>query len=175
MKTFTLGFFRKLSVGAACAACLFAFPTVSQAKDKDRGKEKKHDRDHDDHDDHDDHHRDRYVYTSRPRSSFSLSFGSGYAGRGYYYGPPGVSYYSRQPGVTYYRSREAYYGQPAYRGNSVAVEVQRALARRGYYRGSIDGDIGPRSRNAIASYQADRGMRVTGSISSSLLQSLGID
>lgn len=55
-----------------------------------------------------------------------------------------------------------------------AVAVQRALAVRGYYRGEIDGDIGPVSRRAIASYQGDHGMEPTGDITTRLLRSLGI-
>ena len=78
-------------------------------------------------------------------------------------------------------SRPSYYSSPVYRGETVggyadelAVEVQSALRRRGYYRGAIDGDIGPASRSAIRAYQADRGLAVTGRIDSSLLRSLGI-
>ena len=169
MKTFALIFARKLTTATLATACFFALPTASHAKDKGRGK-------HDKHDKHEDkHHDDHEHYFSRPRSSFTLSFGSGYAGRGYYYGPSNSSYYYRQPGVSYYRSREAYYGPSASRGNSLDVAVQQALARRGYYDGRIDGDIGPASRRAIAHYQDDRGLRVTGSINSSLLDSLGID
>ncbi len=63
--------------------------------------------------------------------------------------------------------------QPVYRV-SVGVDVQRALARRGYYGGAIDGDIGPRSRAAIRSYQVDRGLPVTGRIDTLLLRSLGL-
>ena len=54
------------------------------------------------------------------------------------------------------------------------MDVQRALKRRGYYAGAIDGDIGPGSRSAIRAFQADRGLRVTGRIDSTLLRSLGI-
>jgi hypothetical protein len=36
----------------------------------------------------------------------------------------------------------------------LSVDVQRALKRRGYYSGAIDGDIGPGSRAAIRRYQA---------------------
>jgi hypothetical protein len=121
-------------------------------------------------------HYDSRVYFSRPRSSFAISFGTGYAGRGYYYGPPGAPYYYRAPGVVFYRTRAAiprYYIE-RHHYVSVEVSVQRALARRGYYRGPIDGDIGPRSRRAIASYQADHGLRPTGRIDSSLLRSLRI-
>ena len=52
--------------------------------------------------------------------------------------------------------------------------MQRALQRRGYYRGYVDGDIGPGSRAAIRSYQARHGLYVTGRIDSALLRSLGI-
>ena len=66
--------------------------------------------------------------------------------------------------------------RPVYRerGGSVGSAVQSRLARAGYYRGPIDGDIGPGSRRAIASYQADQGLRVTGRIDNQLLASLGI-
>ena len=49
-------------------------------------------------------------------------------------------------------------------GGSIASSVQMRLADQGYYRGPIDGDIGPGSRNAIANYQSDYGLRVTGRI-----------
>ena len=67
-----------------------------------------------------------------------------------------------------------YVVREVHRADSLDVAVQRALARRGYYNGPIDGDIGPGSRSAIARYQRDRGLAVTGSITSSLLRSLGI-
>jgi peptidoglycan hydrolase-like protein with peptidoglycan-binding domain len=59
------------------------------------------------------------------------------------------------------------------RGSSDAA-VQRALARRGYYSSAIDGVIGPRSRRSISHYQAEHGLRVTGSITPALLRSLRI-
>jgi hypothetical protein len=60
-------------------------------------------------------------------------------------------------------------------GGSIASSVQMRLADQGYYRGPIDGDIGPGSRNAIANYQSDYGLRVTGRINDPLLQSLGLE
>lgn len=164
-----------------------ALPVSADAKDKgkgkghDKGKKKsekyynsKYSHDHNKY-----HNDDRYVYLSRPSSSFVISFGSGYAGRGYYYGPPNAGYYYQRSGVVYYPTREAvprhYWGggyDDSY--SRTEAEVQRALARRGYYRGPIDGDLGPGSRNAIARYQADHGLRVTGGVNSSLLRSLGL-
>jgi hypothetical protein len=104
----------------------------------------------------------------RPSSGFSFSFGSGnYYGRSYspYYS--GRTYYS-QPSYRSYDERSVY----SARGQNASV--QRALARHGYYRGSIDGVIGSQSRSAIANYQRVRGMRQTGTITSELLRSLRI-
>jgi peptidoglycan hydrolase-like protein with peptidoglycan-binding domain len=56
----------------------------------------------------------------------------------------------------------------------VEVEVQIALAKRGYYHGPIDGDVGPGSRAAIRAYQADRRLRVTGRIDGDLIRALKI-
>lgn len=60
------------------------------------------------------------------------------------------------------------------RSDSMEASVQRALARNGYYRGPIDGNIGPMSRRAIASYQNDHGLRVTGYPDGNLLNALGL-
>ena len=60
-------------------------------------------------------------------------------------------------------------------GGSVASNVQARLADKGYYRGPIDGDIGPGTRNAIANYQGDHDLRVTGRINDSLLESLRLE
>jgi hypothetical protein len=108
-----------------------------------------------------------------------ISFGFGIAAPVYY----GPSYY-----------RPAYYG-PAYYGPSyyepvvvaprpvvvgravrgdVAVDVQRALGRKGYYCGVVDGDLGPQSRAAIRAWQADVGLTVTGTINPATLRSLGL-
>ncbi len=122
--------------------------------------------------------RARSHYHSAPRSGFSITLGTGYAGRGYYYGPPGVPYYYERPDVRYYRYHSqvprAYYGENYYGGRSTSVAVQRVLSRRGYYYGQVDGIIGGGTRRAIARYQSSRGLRVTGTIDRPLLYSLGI-
>jgi hypothetical protein len=183
---------RVLTAATVAGVACFALPATSKAdpfdflKKKQKQLEKKLDR-HDDHDrahDHDrhrhhDHDRDDHYrrYVAHPRSSFVISFGTGYAGRGYYYGPPNASYYYQTPGVVYYRSRETvprqYYPRE-WQPESTDMKVQRALARRGYYNGPIDGSLGSGSRSAIARYQRDRGLPVTGTVTSSLLRSLGI-
>ena len=88
----------------------------------------------------------------------------GYYPYGPYYAPYG--YYGPRP---VYRA-ERYYDEDAPLGS----DVQRALKRRGYYNGPIDGDIGPGSRAAIREYQADHGLRVTGRVDGSLIRSLGL-
>ncbi len=162
-----------LGAATLAAAMFFSVPVTSQARDRDHDHHRHHSTRH-----HSSHGRDYYL--SRPRSSFTVSLGTGYAGRGYYYGPAGADYYYERPGVTYYRSVTAipreygYYRSGYSSGGSTSASVQAALARRGYYHGPIDGDIGPGSRRAIARYQADHGLRPTGAITSSLLNSLGM-
>ncbi len=152
-------------------------PTVVEAKDKGsskhgNSKNSKHQKSSHSNDD-DDHDHDRRVYASVPRTSFFLSWGNGYAGRGYYYGPRNSTYYYERPEVKYYSTREAA-PREYYQSNPSGVAVQRALARAGYYQGAIDGEIGPQSRRAIARYQSDNGLRSTGLIDQSLLNSLGL-
>ncbi|MGB8167895.1 MAG: peptidoglycan-binding domain-containing protein [Chthoniobacteraceae bacterium] len=84
--------------------------------------------------------------------------------------PYGYPYYGPSVSLNFSRT----YSSPS-PSDDLAVDVQRELRRRGYYRGSIDGDVGPGTRNAIANYQGDRGLPVTGRIDRNLLRSLGID
>jgi peptidoglycan hydrolase-like protein with peptidoglycan-binding domain len=68
--------------------------------------------------------------------------------------------------------RPVYVARPVPAAHSVEADVQAALARRGYYGGPVDGDIGPQSRAAIRAFQVDRGLPVTGHIDRALLRSL---
>ena len=111
------------------------------------------------------------------RARYSPCFRQRSRGQGYYYGPPNSPYYYESPDTRYYSNREAapreYYQNQGY-GRSESSSVQRELAQRGYYDGSIDGQIGPQSSRSIARYQRDQGLQETGNISESLLQSLGL-
>lgn len=118
---------------------------------------------------------------------------------GGYYGGYRSSSYCYRPSYSYYRPSYSYGYSPYYyssyipavsfsytsaprysrsydygNGSSLEVDVQRALKRRGYYRGGLDGDIGPASRSAIRAYQSEHGLAVNGRIDSTLLRSLGI-
>jgi hypothetical protein len=57
---------------------------------------------------------------------------------------------------------------------SLTVRVQTRLMDEGYYTGSIDGIIGPMTLSAIAAYQRDHSLPVTGRINHGLLVAMGI-
>ena len=57
---------------------------------------------------------------------------------------------------------------------SLAADIQSALSEFGFYRGTIDGVLGPRTRQAIASFQAHSGMLATGRVDQRLLVALRI-
>jgi len=50
--------------------------------------------------------------------------------------------------------------------------IQERLAQLGYYNGPVDGIFGPTMRDAVAKYQIDNQLNVTGSLSPDTLQSL---
>src|SRR5438477_3907811 len=87
--------------------------------------------------------------------------------------------YGYDPG--YYASgayqSDEYYGQNGY-GNAYAdstvASAQQQLAREGYYRGQIDGVLGPATRAAIAQFQTNHGLRVTGALTTDTLGALGL-
>jgi hypothetical protein len=58
--------------------------------------------------------------------------------------------------------------------DQVIANVQATLQQQGYYRGEVDGLIGPLTRGAIADYQRDHGLYMTSTIDQPTLQSLGI-
>ena len=82
-----------------------------------------------------------------------------------YFGLRKITRTSKEQHPLMVQHQEHYYG-----GRAWANE----LARRGYYNGPLDGAIGPKSSRAISRYQRDNGLRQTGTISQSLLRSLGL-
>jgi Putative peptidoglycan binding domain len=64
-----------------------------------------------------------------------------------------------------------YYGGPSYGYDtrSRVAELQRRLARAGYYHGAIDGIMGPATRRAIRAYEHDHGRAAYGAIDQRLL------
>lgn len=112
------------------------------------------------------------VYSSQRCYPRSYVGWGGYAGWGGYQ-PYG--WYAPTLSFSYYSAPRVYratrYGESY--ASSLEASVQRSLKRQGYYRGSIDGDIGPGSRAAIRQYQIDHGLDVTGRVDRSLIRSLG--
>ncbi len=123
------------------------------------------------------------TYVSGSRYGYSYPYGSyGYGSPYYSYGY-GYPYYGYYPyGYSSYYPYDYSYGynsynQPGYStyGNgSIVIQVQTRLARAGYYRGPIDGVMGPGTRFAIRAYERDHGLRVDGVISGSLTRNMGL-
>jgi hypothetical protein len=60
-------------------------------------------------------------------------------------------------------------------GTSTTVSaVQSGLAKLGYYRGAIDGVEGDETQAALARYQEEHDLSVTGTVTAATLQSLGV-
>lgn len=111
-------------------------------------------------------HHHRHFFPGFYYSGFGYPYGFGY-GYGYpYYGASASLYYNG-----YYANDTVY--QPS-SGGSVVAQVQEELAQAGYYRGAVDGVIGPRTRSAIRAYERANGLRVDGRIDSDLLSAMGI-
>jgi hypothetical protein len=78
----------------------------------------------------------------------------GYGYPGYGYGGYGYGNYGYGNGYGYGYSGSGQYESPT---RSKVAELQRRLARAGYYHGSIDGVLGPQTRRAIRAYEQDHG------------------
>jgi Putative peptidoglycan binding domain len=75
----------------------------------------------------------------------------------------------------YYTGVQPDYNNAAAAGPDPTVEaIQERLAQLGYYNSPVDGIFGPTTRDAVAKYQIDNQLDVTGSLSPDTLQSLGV-
>jgi hypothetical protein len=97
-----------------------------------------------------------------PYYGYGYPYGYYGYGYGYPYGYGGYGYgdYGYGNGYGYgYGGRGQYGGQGQYGSatKSRVAELQRRLARAGYYRGSVDGVLGPQTRRAIRAYEQDHG------------------
>src|SRR5215831_8959350 len=59
-------------------------------------------------------------------------------------------------------------------GSGTVSAVQSQLAKLGYYRGAIDGIVGDQTEAALAQYQEDHDLSVTGTVTAATLQALGV-
>jgi hypothetical protein len=97
-----------------------------------------------------------YGYGYYPYGYGYYPYGYGYGGGYYGYGSGYYGYGAGYYGSGYYGNR--YYGGYGYNGRQSSVtRLQQQLARAGYYRGPIDGIMGPRTRYALRAYQHDHG------------------
>jgi hypothetical protein len=78
------------------------------------------------------------------------------------------------PYYSYYDYGEPIYGYGGLAPEEIISNVQSALQELGYYNGPIDGLIGDLTRAAIASFQRDNGLEVTGAIDEATLAALGL-
>jgi hypothetical protein len=89
---------------------------------------------------------------------------------GYWY--PAWGYDS---GAAYYPYDGPIYSGPSARPfDQVVADVQAALQEQGYYKGEVDGLIGPLTRQALAEYQQANGLYATETIDQPTLSSLGL-
>ena len=108
-----------------------------------------------------------------------------YDGDGYGYNPYDYSYdypsddsaypsdgygYSSSAPYSYYNG----YAPSGEYSNSVVSAVQSKLAGLGYYHGANDGILGDQTQAALARYQQDRDISVTGTVTSATLQALDL-
>ena len=104
-----------------------------------------------------------YAYSSYPSDYYDYPYG--------YNDYPDDSYdYNTQDPYSYYYG----YAAPTQSGNGVVSSVQSQLAKLGYYRGAVDGVLGDQTEAAIARYQEDNDLSVTGTVTAATLQSLGL-
>ena len=98
-------------------------------------------------------------------------------GGGYYYFNNGYWYpaWGYNPTDEYYAyDAPIYVGKQAEPPDKVIADVQAVLQEMGYYKGEVDGLLGPLTREALTGYQADQGLVATAVIDEPTLDALGM-
>jgi hypothetical protein len=103
------------------------------------------------------------AYSSYPSDNYDYPYGY----NDYLY--DSSDSYTQNP-YSYYTG----YAAPAESGNAAVSSVQSQLAKLGYYRGAVDGVAGDETQAALARYQEDNDLSVTGTVTAATLQSLGL-
>jgi hypothetical protein len=113
---------------------------------------------------------DQGWYRSRYQRVELISGGYYYYNNNYWY--PAWGY---NPSNEYYAyDAPIYAGKHAEPPDKVIADVQAVLQEMGYYKGEVDGLLGPLTREALTGYQTDHGMTVTAVIDEPTLDSLGM-
>lgn len=114
---------------------------------------------------------DQAWYGSRYGANLRLIGGGWYFWEGGYWFPA----WGYDESAAYYP-----YDGPIYVGSNprpfdqVVADVQAVLQEQGYYRGEVDGLVGPLTREALAAYQSATGLPPTAAIDAPTLDSLGL-
>lgn len=98
-------------------------------------------------------------------------------GGGYYYWNNGYWYpaWGYSPAAEYYAyDAPIYVGHRAEPPDKVIADVQAVLQEMGYYKGEVDGLLGPLTRESLTAYQADQGLVATAVMDEPTLDSLGM-
>jgi Putative peptidoglycan binding domain len=98
-------------------------------------------------------------------------------GGGWYYWDAGYwcPAWGYDEGAAYYPYDGPIYSGPSARPfDQVVADVQAALQEQGYYKGEVDGLLGPLTRQALAQYQSAQGLYATETIDQPTLDSLGL-
>jgi len=96
---------------------------------------------------------------------------------GYYYWNAGYwcPAWGYDPAYEYYDYDGPIYTYGNLLPDQVIINVQRALQQLGYYAGGLNGSLNAATRQAIANYQEDAGLIVTGAIDAATVESLGLE
>jgi hypothetical protein len=98
-------------------------------------------------------------------------------GGGYYFFNAGYWFpaWGYSPSAQYYAyDGPIYAGQHAEPPDKVIADVQGVLQQMGYYKGEVDGLLGPLTREALTAYQGEQGLTQTAAIDEPTLDSLGM-
>src|SRR5216117_1443547 len=96
-------------------------------------------------------------------------------GGGYYFWNNGYWYpaWGYSPSAQYYAyDGPIYVGHGAEPPDKVIADVQGVLQQMGYYKGDVDGLLGPLTREALTAYQGEQGLAQTAAIDEPTLDSL---
>jgi len=123
---------------------------------------------------HQEHWRDRHHHDRdwwRHHCNAIVLVGWGYWGwyNGWWY--PAWGY---DPYYAYYDYNGPIYGYDGLQPDEVITDVQTALQQLGYYPYAVDGVLGPATEAAIANFQRDYGLTITGAIDQPTVRSLGL-
>jgi hypothetical protein len=97
-------------------------------------------------------------------------------GGGYYYWDGGYWYpaWGYDPAISFYAYDGPIYSYDNLPPDQVTMNVQSALQDEGYYIGEVDGQVGPKTREALAAYQTDHNLEVTSAVDEPTVESLGL-